>query len=103
MSARAEPDPDGLAGAVTGQPGVARLHSGRFGEVATYLPGRKVSGVEIGADRVSVHVVASYGARAPDVADAVRQAAAPFAAGLAIDVVVEDIEDPPGEGADGRA
>ncbi len=101
MSARTEPDADGLVDAVTGQPGVVRLHPGRFGEVATYLPGRKVGGVEIGEDRVAVHVVARYGARAPDVADAVRQAATPFAPGWAIDVVIEDVEDPSAAVADG--
>lgn len=42
-------------------PGVAQLHAGRFGEVATYLPGRRVTGVKLTDDRVEVHVVVRFG------------------------------------------
>lgn len=96
-----EPDADRIAAAAAGQPGVARLHGGRFGEVATYLPGRSVAGIQVGEQRVAVHVVARYGSSVPDVATGVRAAAAPYAAGFPIDVVIEDIEDPPMKDADG--
>jgi len=48
---------DAVAALVLAVPGVARLHPGRFGEVATYLPGRRVTGVKLTDDRVEVHVV----------------------------------------------
>ncbi|MBA3488804.1 MAG: Asp23/Gls24 family envelope stress response protein [Longispora sp.] len=38
-------------------PDVVRLHAGRFGEVATYLPARRVTGIKLGEDLIEVHVV----------------------------------------------
>ncbi|MFD4183444.1 hypothetical protein ACFWPB_20405, partial [Rhodococcus sp. NPDC058514] len=38
---------DLIADAVLAVPGVAGLHGGMFGEVATYLPGRRVLGVAL--------------------------------------------------------
>lgn len=101
MSDRTEPDADGLVTAIRATPGVARMYAGRFGEIATYLPGRKVSGVEIGEERVVVHVVARYGVPTPTLAETVRAAAALYAPGFAIDVVIEDVELTPEEGAHG--
>ena len=44
---------DRVAAAVIAVPGVAFLHGGVFGEIGTYLPGRRVSGVaEIGRAHV---------------------------------------------------
>jgi uncharacterized alkaline shock family protein YloU len=73
---------------------VARLSGGQFGEVATYLPGRRVRGVRLAGGHVEVHVVACWGARVPDVAAEVRAAVAPIAAGLPIDVHVDDVDVP---------
>ncbi len=47
---------DRIAVAVLAVPGVAGLHAGMFGEVATYLPGRQVAGVRIEDDHVEIHV-----------------------------------------------
>ena len=48
---------DEIAAVALAVPDVTRLHAGRFGEVATYLPGRRVTGVKIGDDLIEVHVV----------------------------------------------
>ena len=48
-----------------------------------------------------VHVVARYGVPTPALAETVRVAAAPYAPGFAIDVVIEDVELTPEEGAHG--
>jgi len=42
-------------------PGVSALHGGLFGEVATYLPGRRVSGIRVRDDVSEVHVVITWG------------------------------------------
>ncbi len=47
---------DLLAEITRAVPGVADLHGGVFGEVATYLPGRQVAGVRIEDDHVEIHV-----------------------------------------------
>ena len=44
---------DSIAAAVLAVPGVAALHPGMFGEVGTYLPGRRVTGVRITDDEVT--------------------------------------------------
>jgi hypothetical protein len=61
-----------------------------FGEAATYLPGRRVVGVQVGERRISVHIVARPGLLTA-VADGVRGVVTPLAQGLPVDVVVEDI------------
>ena len=80
---------------------VARLSGGQFGEVATYLPGRRVRGVRLAESHVEIHVVACWGASVPDVAAEVRAAVGPIAGGLPIDVHVDDVDLPDGgEGAE---
>jgi hypothetical protein len=49
-------DVDAVAAAVAGCTGVSALDGGRFGEVASYVPGRKVPGVVVGDGRVTVQV-----------------------------------------------
>lgn len=100
MNAVEPPDPDQVAAAVLAVPGVARLHGGLFGEVATYLPGRRVTGVQVGGDRVGVHVAGLLGMPIPELVAAVRAAAAPLVGGLPIDVVVEDVVMPEDSTAD---
>lgn len=76
---------------VAGVPGVSRLHGGLFGEVATYLPGRRVSGVSLRDDRVEIHVVL-------DAAVPIRMttqrihAVVMSVVDVPVSVVVEDIE-----------
>lgn len=71
-------------------PGVEALHAGSFGEVGTYLPGRRVTGIRIRDDLTEVHVVAAMGSRLRELADAVRSAVTPVV-GTPVQVVVEDV------------
>ena len=91
------PDLDAVAAAATACPLVAGMAGGRFGEVATYLPGRRLVGVRAADDELEVHVVARWGTPLPEVADAVRRAVAPAAAGRPVTVYIDDIEVPDGE------
>lgn len=84
-------DADAVADLVRAVPGVAGLHPGMFGEVATHLPGRRVIGVRVLADRVDVHVSLVPTAPVRTTAAAVRAAVAAVCAGMPVDVTVEDI------------
>jgi uncharacterized alkaline shock family protein YloU len=96
----ADPDPqddgaapevaDVVAAAVLAVPGVHDLHAGAVGEVATYLPGRRVNGVRMREPGCSVHVVLEWGRPVLDTTDAVRDAVRPYISGP-VDVTVEDI------------
>jgi hypothetical protein len=89
------PDVDAIAAATLTAPSVAGLSGGLAGEVATYLPGRRVAGVRAEPDSVEVHVIARYGTALTDVATEVRRAVAKASPGLSrIDVVVADVQDP---------
>lgn len=84
---------DAVAAAVRAVPGVADLHTGTFGEVATYLPGRRVNGVRLRPEVTEVHVVLTWGVPVLAAADAVRGAVSPLVA-TRVDVTVEDVVDP---------
>ena len=84
--------------------GVADLHGGSVGEIATLAPDRKVTGVRVsgrpGGRRVQVHVVARYGESLAAIADRVREAvdarmADRFAGAgpMTVDVHVADVVD----------
>lgn len=79
-----------LADAVLATPGVAGLHGGMFGEAATYLPGRRVSGIRINEQGTEIHVIVLIGSPLRETADAVRSAAAPLCTGP-VHVTVEDV------------
>ncbi len=90
------PDADAVAVAALAVADVTALHGGRHGEVATYLPGRRVLGVRTGPGRAEVHVVAVFGPNVARVADRVRasvQRATPAA--TVVDVVISDLADQP--------
>ncbi len=87
-------DVEAIAAAALGCPLIADLTGGRFGEVATYGPGRRTLGVRIVDGTVELHVVAKWGAPLPEVAEVVRAAVAPYAPGLPVSVYVDDIELP---------
>ena len=72
--------------------GVYELHSGSFGEVATYLPGRRVEGVRIRDDHVEVHLVLVWGFPVLETAERVRAVVSPIA-GRRVDVAVQDVID----------
>ena len=82
---------DRIVAAVTGCAAVARLTEAPGGPVATYLPGRTISGVAVRAGEVEVCVVARYGLPLPEVAEQVRQAVAPLVPDRVVDVVIGDI------------
>jgi len=85
---------EAVAAAALGSPLIAGLSGGRLGEVATYLPGRRVLGVREVDGTVEVHVVARWGPPLTEVGDVVRAAVTPFAGGAPVAVFVEDIEVP---------
>ncbi|GEE00680.1 hypothetical protein nbrc107696_11260 [Gordonia spumicola] len=80
-----------LADAVLAVPGVVALHSGLFGEVATYLPGRRVPGVAIRDDDGEIHLIVDLAHDLQSVATRVREIAEE-ATGRPFTVVVEDVE-----------
>lgn len=87
-------DIDAVAAAAQGCPVVAGLTGGRFGEVATYRPGRRILGVRQAGGALEVHVVARWGTPLPELAELVRAAVTPYAGGRPVAVFVDDIELP---------
>ncbi len=82
---------DLVATATRSVPGVNDLHAGAFGEVATYLPGRRVTGVRIGESVTEVHVVVEMGAPVLATAESIRAAVEPLV-GTDVHVFIEDID-----------
>jgi uncharacterized alkaline shock family protein YloU len=80
-----------VADAVLLAPGVAGLRSGRFGEVATYLPGRRIQGVRLRPDGVTVDVAVLFGHSVFAVAEAVRSVVREIVGELPVDVTVDDV------------
>ena len=87
---------DAVAAAVLGCAGVAGLDGGQFGEVASYLPGRKVPGVVVSGGRVMVQIRSRWAVPAPDLAALITAVLAPLTGRRPVDVVIADIDDPPG-------
>ena len=88
-------DVDAAAAAVLGCAGVAGLDGGRFGEMASYLPGRKVEGVVISGGRVKVQIRARWGVALPELAAVIAAVLMPLTGPRPVDVVIADIDDPP--------
>ena len=86
---------DRLAAAVLAVPGVAALHPGMFGEVGTYLAGRRVAGIRVTDTDVDVHIVVLFGVAVRDTAAAVRATVAALHPGAAVNVTVEDVATAP--------
>lgn len=84
---------DRIAQAVVAVPGVHDLHAGVLGEVATYLPGRRVNGVRMREPGCEVHVVLDWGVPIAVTSDLVRQAVRALVPGP-VDVTVEDVAPP---------
>ncbi len=89
-------DPDAVARAATSCNSVAGLSPGPFGDVATYLPHRRVHGVRIAADHLEVRIVATWGPQLPGLGEVVRMAVRPVAGTLPVEIFIDDIELPPG-------
>ena len=93
---------DAVAAAVRGCAGVAGLDGGRYGEVATYLPGRtipgimvSIPGIMVSGGRVTVQIRSQW-VPAPGLAVLITTVLAPLTGGRPVDVVIADIDDPPG-------
>ena len=79
-----------VAATVLAVPGVVKLHGGRFGELATYLPGRRVIGVRIDERGTEVHVVVSAAVPPVDTAGRIQRAVSAVAP-MPVRVHIEDI------------
>jgi hypothetical protein len=83
-----------VADAVLAVPGVASLSPGRGIEVSTQFSGGKVIGVRLGADEVTVGIVADR-VPLPDVANqvaaSVRQVLSAMGDGRAVTVAIDDV------------
>ena len=99
MSSDAAPAPDApdaaeaIASATLAVAGVSALHAGIIGEVATYLPGRRVNGVRLTDEACEVHIVLDWGSPVVATADDVRTAIEPFV-DVPVHVTVEDVAGP---------
>jgi len=82
---------DLVAAAVSACPLVADLHPGVYGEVGTHLPGRRVPGIRLDTTTVEVHVTGYPAPTMEAIAAQIRRAVGPYAAGRAVDVVIEDL------------
>ena len=91
-AAAPDPDPEAVVAAVLACPAVAAMSGGVAGEVATYLPGRRVGGIRIDAVAVTVHVVGRYGPTMAEIGEQVGLAVAPLAAGREVRVVIDDLD-----------
>ena len=102
MTASSAPDPsadaltiepaDLIAAAVLRCPAVVALHPGGHRPVATYLPGRLVSGVHVDDHTIRIAVVGVMGVPVMELDAQVRRAVAPYALGRPVDVHVADIQ-----------
>lgn len=84
---------DRLEAAVLAVDGVEGLHAGVLGEVATYLPGRRVGGLRLRDGGCEVHVVLGFASPVVETADRVRDAVRGLVDGP-VDVTVEDVAPP---------
>ncbi|SNR95146.1 Uncharacterized conserved protein YloU, alkaline shock protein (Asp23) family [Geodermatophilus pulveris] len=95
------PDPtdaaEVIAAAVRTAPGVTGLHAGGPRPVVTLLPGRRVDGVQLTDERVTVSVVVARGVPVPVLAEQVRTRVEPLAGGRPVDVHVADLQLPEDE------
>jgi hypothetical protein len=89
-------DVDAVAAAVRGCPGVSGLDGGPFSGVASYLPGRKVEGIVVRDGRVTVQIRSRWAVPAPELAAVITSMLAPLTGNHPVDVVIADIDDPPG-------
>jgi hypothetical protein len=87
-------DVDDIEAAVLGCPGVAALGSGTIGELATYLPGRRVAGIRVGPELVELEICAAWGPSAQEIARQIWEALAELVTDRPIEIVITDIAAP---------
>ena len=85
---------DRVAAAALSVPGVHDLHGGVLGEVATYLPGRRVAGVRLLDGVTQVHLVLEWDAPMSATIDDVRSRVAAIVPGV-VHLAIEDVVGPP--------
>lgn len=84
-----------VATAVLRCPDVVELHQGGgYRQIVTYLPGRRIEGVQVSPAGIEVGVVGRYPATVTDIAAQVRAAVAAIAPGVPVAVSVEDLAVP---------
>lgn len=79
-----------IAAAVLDVPGVVELYGGLFGEIATYLPGRRVAGVSMDEYGTEIHIVVDISYDLLEVAETVRISVTELT-GEPVSVTVEDV------------
>ena len=91
-----ETDAEQVAAAVARCPAVSRMSGGMVGEVATYLPGRRIPGVVIrqapSGPEVSVHVVGWYGPTMSEIAREVDSAIHSVLPGHRVHITIDDLD-----------
>ena len=87
-------DVDDIATAVLACPGVAGLGSGVIGELATYLPGRRVSGIRVSTTLVELEICAAWGFPAQQIAEQILTALAGVVTGRPVEITIVDIAPP---------
>ncbi|WP_163512341.1 hypothetical protein [Fodinicola acaciae] len=80
-----------VAEAVLACPGVAGLRGGRFGDIATYLPGRRIDGVRLRPDGVTIGLAVHFGQSVFAVSAAVRLVVRDVIGDVPVDVAVDDV------------
>lgn len=93
-------DVDAVAAAVQACPAVSGLYGGRGDAIASYLPGRRVAGIEVVDGEPVVHVRSRWGIPAQELLGQVAAALRPVIGSRHFEVVVADIDDPDAGGAD---
>ena len=88
-------DVDAVAAAVRSCLDVIDLDGGPLDTVASYLPGRRVPGVRVTGDRVTLQLRSRWGVPIPQVGQQVRAAVTPLIPDRRLEIVVSDIADPP--------
>lgn len=99
-------DAESVAASALRSPSVSRLFPGGAVEVATYLPGKRITGVRVRDSEIEVHVVAKWGRSLADVGEEVRSLVEPVAGGLPVSIFIDDVDPPAGvreEGPGGSA
>jgi len=87
-------DIDAVAAAVEGCPSVDALVGGPPAMAATYLPGRRVEGVRVDGDTVTVQVSLCYGSTVARLAREVQRAVSGLVTPRRVDIVVADVSEP---------
>jgi hypothetical protein len=90
-------DVDALHAAALACPGIAGVGSAEPGALATYLPGRRVTGIRVNPDSIELEVCTRWDASARQVGAALQTSLKEQADGRRIDVTIVDIELPESE------